>query len=430
MGPIYSLDDIIDMLRRRAVLILCVIGLGSALSLAYALSQTHMYRSSEVVQVTQPKIADDLARSTVEGSAARRLQLIEQRLMTRGSLQEIIDEYGLYADMPALKPSERVNLLRRSVRIDGVAAVGDGAADDGAVSILTITADMPTPLQAQQIAHEFAQRTIRLSTQTRLEQARETLAFFTAREDALASRVAQLEDQLAAFRNANDLTLPGSLDFRRSEIATINESLLDIARERIRIERAADQAARTERKATADRLLADSREQLATLDAQRQLLTDRKTELEKFIETTPEIERRLGAFDRELEQLHGEFEVASARRTEAEVGYRLETQSQSERLTVIEPAVAPDYPFTGSRKRMALAGGVISVVVALALAVLLEFRNPVLRTAAHMERELGVKPVVSVPYLDTSRRRGSLLGRLRARFGLRRMDDTAPDSTA
>jgi len=423
MGPVHSLADFLDMIRRRAPLILAMIALGCVASVYYAMGQRHLYRASEVIQVVQPKVAGELARSTVEGSAARRLQSIEQRLMARDSLLEIIAQYGIYDDLTALKPSEKVALLRRAVRIDGEAAAGNGGG--GAVSILTITAELPDPVQAQKIAHEFARRTIELSQKNRLEQARETLAFFTAREDTLREQVTRLEDELAAFRKENDLALPGTLDFRREEIASINQELLSIARDRIRIERDAEQASKTERKATADRMLADFNAQLATLDAQAGLLKSRKDELERTIATSPQIERQLGAYERELEQLRVELDAAAARRTEAEVGYRLETQGQGERLTVIEPATVPDYPFTRSRKKLAIAGGLASVVLALTAAFLLELMNPVMRTAAHMERDLGIRPVVSVPRMTARSRRRGLWGRI---FGRRRQrrDETVP----
>ena len=78
MGPIYSLRDFWDMLRRRASVILLVAMIGSVFSVWGALQQQHMYHSAEVLQVVRPTIADDLAKSTVEGSSARRIQLIEQ----------------------------------------------------------------------------------------------------------------------------------------------------------------------------------------------------------------------------------------------------------------------------------------------------------------------------------------------------------------
>jgi uncharacterized protein involved in exopolysaccharide biosynthesis len=163
MGPIYSLADFLDMLRRRAAVILYVVVAGSILSLWVALNQQHLYHSAEVIQVTRPTIADDLAKSTVEGSSARRMQLIEQRLMARATLLDIIDKFALYADQPSLTSTEKVVMLRQAVSITGVAAVREGFADDGTISVLTITAMMPTALQAQQVASEFGHRTIELS---------------------------------------------------------------------------------------------------------------------------------------------------------------------------------------------------------------------------------------------------------------------------
>lgn len=402
MGTIFTLDDLIDMVRRRARLLLLVTLLGSLLSVLFALSQQHLYQSTEVIQIARPKIANDLARSTVAGSSARRLQLIEQRLMARGSMLEIIDAFNLYAEHPDLKPSELVDRLRQAVRIEGVAAAREGFADDGTISVLSIIAQMPTALQAQQVAHEIAQRTIYLSINSRIEQARETLAFFVTQQQKMGTEIVALEEQIASFRNENDLTLTGSIEFRHSEIATLNEALLDIDRETILINRQAVQAGRSERRATARRMQADFDDQLTTLAAQRTLLQNRKSELEDSLETSPEIERELGAFERQLQQLRREMDLISTHLAEAEVGFRLENEQQAERLTVIEPAALPDYPVTSSRKRIAIVGGGLSVLLAFALAWVREIRNPVIRTAQQMEREIGFGPVVSIPYLEST----------------------------
>ena len=108
MGPIYTWQDFLDMTRRRLVVILVVIVLGCIGSFYWAMSYVHLYESSEVIQVEQPKINDELARSTVEGSSARRLQLIQQQLMARASLEKIIEKYNIYSNLTALKPSEKV----------------------------------------------------------------------------------------------------------------------------------------------------------------------------------------------------------------------------------------------------------------------------------------------------------------------------------
>lgn len=401
MNPIHSFDELLDFLRRRARLILTVTFLGSMASVFFALQQIHMYESTEVIQITQPKIDDDLARSTAEGSAARRLQLIEQQMMSRSSVLEIIDKFGLYHDIPNQSPNNLVPLLRQDVRIQGVAAARDGANHDGSISVISITARMPTALLAQRVAHEFAQRTIELSRQSRIEQAEVTLAFFAEQEKKVIDDIAALEEAIAEFRNSSDLAVTGTLEFRRAEIATINDGLLTIARESIEIQREAERAAETERPATARRIQAQAEEKLATLEAQRQLLRDRKAELESSIETTPQIERKLGEFDRELEQLQEELSIITSNKTAAEIGFRLETSRQSENMTVLDPAHLPDYPVTGSRKRLALMGGALSFLFALVVAFLIDYRNPILRTAEQMQRETGLTPVVSIPVMDT-----------------------------
>ena len=171
---------------------------------------------------------------------------------------------------------------------------------------------------------------------------REPPTCLAEKEAALAADPDALEDEIAQYRTANNLTSPADAEFRRAELATINGGLLDIAREQIEVRRAAEHATATERPATAQRMQADFQETLATLNAQRALLVERKNELEASLETSPEVERQLDTFERRQGQLRASLATITARRTEAEVGFRLETGPQSERLTVIEPAAPPD----------------------------------------------------------------------------------------
>jgi uncharacterized protein involved in exopolysaccharide biosynthesis len=408
MGPIYSLDDFIDMLRRRALLVMTVILVGCIASLYWALGQQHMYRSSEVIQIEQPKIDSDLAPTTVAGSSARRLQLIQQQLMARGSLVEIIEKFDLYDHLPDLRESEKVDRLRNAVSITGVAAAREGFADDGTISVLTITAEMSTAVRAQAVAHEFADRTRDLSAAQRENQTRETLEFFQRQEENLERDIAALEEELTQFRSQNELSIEGSLEFRRNEIASLNESLLEIDRQIIATELSRNTIDRNERAATIDRLEREYDDQIASLQTQRALLVDRRDTLTAAVETTPEVDRALANYDRRMTQLQGQLDVISARRNEAEVGFSLESDARGERLTTIEEAQIPDYPFTMSRKKAALMGAAASVVAAVALAFLMELRRPVIRTARQMERETGLRPVVSIPTAPRSRAKRGL----------------------
>lgn len=416
MGTIYSLADFIDMLRRRAWMISMIIMLGCLASVFWALNTPHLYSASEVIQIEQPKIDDELAPSTVAGSSARRLQLIEQQLMARNSLQEIIEKYDLYADAADLAMWEKVDVLRRSVFINGVAAVREGFADDGTISVLTISAEMETPELAQAVTHEFADRTRSLSRERRKEQARETLEFFQRQEDNLIRDIAALEEELTAFRGENDLSIAGSLEFRREEIGSLNAALLSIDREVIDVELALSRIDRSNRAPTVQRQQADLETELTSLQTQRRLLEERRDTLATSLKTTPEVERALANYDRRLDQLQTQLGAISTRRNEAEVGFTLESAARGERLITLEEAQIPDYPVTQSRKRLAAMGGVASVGLALVLAFLLDLRRPVIRTAGQLERETGLMPVASVPQAPgTNARRDKSVARKRRR---------------
>ncbi|WP_299411814.1 DUF874 domain-containing protein [uncultured Sulfitobacter sp.] len=399
MGPIYTVQDFLDMTRRRLAVILFVIIAGCIASLYWAMSHVHLYTSSEVIQVEQPTINDELARSTVEGSSARRLQLIQQQLMARTSLEQIIEKFGIYSNLEALKPSEKVNLLRQAVSINGVAAAREGFADDGTISVLTITAQMEEAQLARDVAHEFAEQTRSLMAAQRREQTAQTLAFFQSQEEVVLDQIAALEAELETYRTDNDLTVEGGVEFRLSEVAQLNEAILGLDRDIITAQLARTQIDRSARASTVEREERALDIQLQTLTEQRSLLDQRRTALRETIQSSPEIQRTLTDFDRRMEQLRSQLEAIAARRNEAQVGFNLEAGSKGERLTTIEEAQVPDYPITMSKKKRAIMGAVASTGLAFIIAWLLELRRPVIRSARQMERETGVLPVVSIPEL-------------------------------
>ena len=401
----FSFGDFADMVRRRLWVILTVTVLGCVASIAFALSRTHVYQSSEVIQVVQARIDSELAPTTVGGSSARRLQSIQQRLMTRSTILEIVEKYELFADLPELKPSEKVALLRQSVEIHGVAAVREGFADDGTVSVLTFTATLGSAQQAQQVAHEFATRTIELSARSRIVQARETLGFFTEEEEKLAAELVVLDHELTAYRLDNVKSIPGSLEFRQSQFTAISESLLQIDLDLVALQRELAQLDGNQRATTVERRSREIEVHIKSLADQRRLLEARAEGMNTAVETSPQIERALAGFERHRLELQSELNVIATRRAEAEVGFKLEEQLQAEQLAVIEPAVVPDYPITPSRKKLAVVGGIASLILGFIAAFLLDLRRPVIRTATQMKKQIGFDPVVTIPFMQTKPRR-------------------------
>lgn len=415
------IDEFMDMVRRRLRIIFLVAFLGTIVSLLYALAQVHLYTSIAVLQVQGAKVAEDLAPEVAPGAGARNLQIVEQRIMSQGMVREIATELGLWNEMGGLTDAEKVGLIRASVRVNGVAAAREGPRDDGAVSLVRISADWTDRESAQALAARIAELTINLNRQSQLERARETLAFFRLREEELATRIVRLEEEIAIFRRENDLAEPMSREFQQREIATLRQEVLSVDRQIIELDR---QLSRQGDESALSRVEKQQRTETVEL---RNNLVDQRAYLQERLEAASDIERRdpqlelqLAKLERKLEGLNAEQAEVVDRRKAAEVRYQLEQRGQSEQFGILEEASYPDYPSTPSRTKMAFMGMLASIGLALAVAYLLELRNPVLRSAARMEHELGFHPVVTVPQARAARRGGVLSWVFGLAFGRRR----------
>lgn len=406
-------DEFKDMVRRRWALILRVLVLGCAVSFLFALSQTHQYTSMAVLQVQGAKVADALAPPTVTGVNARQLQTVEQRIMAHDAILKLAGRLGLLDELGGLTETDQVTLLRRSIRVSGEAAARSRETEDGALSLVRVSASWGTRESAQALAAAVADRTIALLGDKRLDRAEETLAFFSLRESRLKAQVADLEETIAEFRQRNDMPEAGPSGAPDREIEALRAEILSIERQMVVLERqigrAADANGRTR---VEEQHQAELQERLASLGEQRDYLARSLEEVSAASARTPEVQMQLARYLRELEALRLDLQGVGESRKAAEIGFQLEAEGQSERLSVLEPASWPDYPSTSSRTKMALLGAVASLLAALGLAYLLDLMNPVVRSAAVMERELGFGPVVTVPEDRSAARRPGRLARL------------------
>jgi len=404
MNPSEWLDEILDMVRRRFWLILRVAVLGCVLAFFFALSQQHAYTSTAVLQVEGSKVADELTPPTVTGADARQLQTVEQRIMAYGAILELGRELGLLDEIAGLPDSEKVGVLRRAVSFSGVAAARSGAGDDGAISLVRISATWGNREDAQAFSQAVARRTIEMTRAQSLERARETLSFFTLREDRLEAQLADLETKIATFRKENDMPEAGLRPSQEREIEALKAEILTVERQMIVLQRQLDRAETGNLSRVEEQQRAENIEQLNALTEQRDYLTESLEAVSEASQPSPELQVQLTQYTRRLEALQEELQSVSNNRKAAELGYQLESQGQSEHLGVLEPASWPDYPSTPSRTKMALLGAFASILGALGLAFLLDIRTPVMRSAAAMERELGYTPIVTVPQAKAERR--------------------------
>lgn len=404
MGQIQSIEDLLGLLWRRRVEILTVALLGAVLSVAFALSRPVAYESAAVIQVESPTVG--LAGDPGSGSA-QRLQAIQQRLTTRENLLAVIARHGLFAGEP-LTPDEKVHALRSSIRFEPVASAAPVAyGSPPQVSALIVSARAETGEQAARIANDFAQSVLDSGAERQAGRAQDTLEFFTAEERRLAVEIAALEAEVSAYTAGNARALPALRELLRDELVGVETELrsIDQALAAARAERARIEAAEVQRQTDRRQIEALAAE-VSTLEARRASLADQRAGLMADMTRIPEVEQQLAGYARRQDQLQARYAQVMARLAEADTAAKLEELRKAERFTLLERATIPDYPATGARKRVALAGAFFSLLAGVVVAFLLDTLNPVVRTSAQLQRQIGLRPIVAIPEMPRRRRTG------------------------
>ncbi|MDP2085655.1 MAG: hypothetical protein Q8K20_10695 [Gemmobacter sp.] len=412
MGGIQTLADVLALIRRRMLPMLAVVLGGTLVTLFGVLQTPYVFETAAVLQVELPRVSTEAASGDAVSRSAQRLQLLEQELTSRDSMTALIARHGLFADAPALTAAERVVALRRAIRFETVRAGQNPFGGDQPVSAMLIVVQLGRPDQAAAVANDLAQGVLDLTAQKQSERVRETLEFYEAEDRRLGVAIAALEAEITAFKNANVDALPEGMQARREEIGRVDATLRDLDLQLLDLrQELAALVGRGSPRAIEQRQITALEGQISGLEGQRRAALDRRAEVEAAVNRAPNVETTLGTFARRLQQLQDQYSVITRRRAEAETSQRLDSERQTERFHLLESALPPDYPLASGRRRMMVFGVFGSLMLALGLAVALELRNPVLRSARQMQRVLDLRPVIALPELPTPQSRRRSWGR-------------------
>ncbi|MFC0279303.1 hypothetical protein ACFOHK_14220 [Falsigemmobacter intermedius] len=405
MGNIRSLTDLVDLIRRHLVLILFVFLIGSILSFVVAMQRQRSFESTAILQMELPRIAGATAAESVTQSG-QRMQLLEQQIRSRDSLLGLAERYGIFDTAPELPIGQRLSIMRNSVNLESI-RTPHGVNAETAVSAIVIRVVMPDPDMAADMANELAQKILDSTAARKSTVARETLDFYASEERRLSGELAALEAEITAFKNSQIAALPESLAARRQELSLLevqireyDRQIMDLQQELMPLQAVAAPRVVEQRRMS----LLEAR--MEALQSRHKGVEERIAELQDSISLTPMVETRLGTYLRRQQQLQDQYSVINRRRAEAETTQRLDSEQQTEHFTLLEAALPADHSLSTGRRKIMAAGGLASGLLAVALAFLLELKNPAIHTARQMESVLQIRPVIALPDLGPTRRRG------------------------
>lgn len=399
MGQIQSLEEFLSLLLRRRWLIIAVALLGTLAAAFYAKSRPDTYETAAVIQVEVPTVQGGQTSGTGNPAASQVLQAIEQRLTTRENLTAMIERHGLYAELAGLSMDRKIGMLRNSISFQGVdAASGQSFGQPRNISAILVFARMDDPETAARVANDLAQGILDQSSTAQRDRADQNLAFFREEVARIGAEIARLDSEIAAYKNANANALPTLRDAQRDELVALETEMRRLEQDRTALQGQAGQIRAKETLRETDRRALDEiAAQTGVLDTQLASMASRRNAIEADLSTSPEVERVLTGYERSLAGLQTQYEIAMSRMADAEVAARLAERQQAERFTLLERAIVPEASMGGGNKKIAVAGAIASLVAGVALAFLLDLMRPVVRTAAQMERQLDLRPVVSIP---------------------------------
>ena len=447
----------VSLAIRRLPIMLVLVVLGTVIGIGLAMTLPPTYRAEARLLVESAQIPDEMVTVTVQTSAEKQLQIIEERLLTRANMIDVANKYGVFKGEGRLDPDDVFERMQERTRIN-VQAGGNRRA-----TVMEISFTGDTPQMASDIVNEFVTLVENTSAIIRKTEATETAEFFENEVERLSEELNRKSSQIVAFKEANKDALPEEQDYRLTrqsqllERLTLNSRDLVSQREqrnrllavgtagtepvrlspeqqqlqqlqnelnsalsiysesnpRVKVLRAQIEALKGsmtgngDPQRTTDPMQAVLELQLADIDARIEFLEadvvkieEELARLQEAIEKTPENAIRLEALTRDYENVQNQYNQAVSSLATAKVGESIEVQGRGERVSVIERAPPPNHPSGPNRKLLAGGGVIAGTALATLLFVLLEMTNRAIRRPVDLMRSLGVQPLATIPFIE------------------------------
>lgn len=231
--------DYLDALKRRGK-VSGLIALGLLLVgtlVVFLLPNT--YQSTAVVLIEDPEIPPGLVPTTVTSAAARQIQQINQRVMTRTNLAQIIEKFDLYtAERQYLPTLLLVDQVQQDMKIDVIDV--QTADDRGRQSTSTIAFQIgfshQSPAKAQQVANELVSLYLSENVRSRTEQTQQTSQFLRAEAERLDQEVRAIESRIAKVKEESEGSLPEFVALNMQLMQRTEGELLELERQLQQVE--------------------------------------------------------------------------------------------------------------------------------------------------------------------------------------------------
>jgi uncharacterized protein involved in exopolysaccharide biosynthesis len=380
----------LELIQRRWLYFLIPFLLIAPVGIGIARLLPAVYFSEGKILVESQQIPTELVRPTVTSGAQERIQVIEQRTMTRDNLVAIADKFDLFPEKRRfMSVTDLVELVKKSIRITPVDTQLDFKQSSRTPTIIfSVGFESSDPQTAARVANELMTRILNEDLRDRTNRASDTTKFLArevqklqAESDALDARIAQIK--LAQIKAAQEkivakpdqqTTLLGQLKAelaQKSALYSEKHPILQSLKRQIQ---------------------SMEREVSSSVKGDSPALKEQEV-------TTSSLE----ALEAQQENLQKNLDAASTKLAAARIGENLEKNQQSEKLEIIEQPTASQNPVRPNRPKIAGLAVLLAAAAGAGLALVAELANKVIRRSSDIFSVIDNRLVVSIPYITTTK---------------------------
>jgi len=122
---------------------------------------------------------------------------------------------------------------------------------------------------------------------------------------------------------------------------------------------------------------------------------------ESDVTGSPEVEREYHDLSRDLDNARLRYQEIRTKQGDARVAQSLESDRQGEHFTLIDPPLPPEEPVSPNRPLIAIAGLVLTLGLALLVAMLRELLDTTVHSRHELLQLVGVAPLALIPRIET-----------------------------
>jgi uncharacterized protein involved in exopolysaccharide biosynthesis len=340
------------------------------------------YLSEGRILVLTQQIPTELVQPTVTSAAEERIQVIQQRTMTRDNLIAIADKFQLFPEKRQLMSvTELVELMKKSTKIEPVDLELDFKQqkrlrpNQSPTIVFSVGFESSDPGTATRVANELVTRILNEDLRDRTARAGDTTKFLAREVEKLQADNAALDAKISQLRLVQGKpATSGTSDQPTTMLGQLKTEL---------VQRSA--------------LYSERHPIIQTLKKQIEAM-------EKAVSAPANTDSgavTIDALVAQQEALQKNIDVASAKLNAARLGENLEKNQQSEKLEVIEQPTTPQEPIKPKRLKYSALAIALALIAGVGSVLLAEITDGGIRRSSDIFGVIDSQLIVSIPYIFT-----------------------------